>query len=339
MTLSCILFRMLSRHVAFALALIGLLAPQVAAAQAVPPSPAPSPAPSSSAAGESPTGGAFDMSKLTPEQQAALQQYIIKTSQNPVGNIAVIPLQSNLNFGLGPYARYQYNLNVQPVVPFMLSKDMSLIARTIVPLVSQPPLFATPQQCANPGCAWTFGVGDIQEQLFFAPKTKPGELIWGAGPIFQVPSASPDTLGTGKYSVGPAAVALVMPGPWVMGMLATQLWSFAGKANRPGVNSGLFQPFVNYNIKGGWALTTAPIITVNYNAPGNQKWAIPIGGGGSKTFKLGDQPMQLAVLYYTFVQKPVTSPQTNLRISFSLLFPIKRGFDLKEALQEAGVTP
>ncbi|HXO17084.1 MAG TPA: neuromedin U [Candidatus Dormibacteraeota bacterium] len=318
------------RRVAAAAALAaGFLLPTPGLAQT---SPASSPVPSASATPTAAPAG-FDPSKLTPQQQAALQEAIIKASQNPVGNIAIVPFQNNANYGLGPYARYQYNLNVQPVVPIMLSQSMTLIARTIIPIVNNPSS-ATPQYCARYGCASTLGLSDIQEQLFFAPKTKPGALIWGVGPLFQIPTASPDALGTGKWSTGPAAVALVMPGRWVMGLLATQLWSFAGKPNQPAVNSGLLQPFVNYNIPGGWALSSAPVITANYNAPGNQKWAVPIGGGASKTFKLADQIMQFSLLYYSFVQKPLYSPQTNLRVVLSLLYPVKRGVDVQELLKE-----
>jgi hypothetical protein len=40
-----------------------------------------------------------------------------------------------------------------------------------------------------------------------------GKLIWGLGPVFQFPSATNGKkLGTQKWSTGPAAVALVMPG-------------------------------------------------------------------------------------------------------------------------------
>ncbi len=224
-----------------------LAAPFRAYAQTPAPTPAPaepaaSPAPSPSAG--APAGG-IDLSKLTPEQQAALQASIIKASQNPVGNIAIIPFQQNFNYGVGPYTRFQYNLNIQPVVPFMLSPNLNLIARTIIPIINQPS-FAPPQVCASQfGCGSTFGIGDIQEQIFFAPKTKPGAIIWGAGPQFLFPTASPDTLGTGKWSVGPAVVGLVMPGPFVMGVLVTQLWSFAGKSKFPGrqhdVHSALYQ--------------------------------------------------------------------------------------------------
>jgi hypothetical protein len=274
-------------------------------------------------------------SALTPEQQAAVQAAIIKASQNPVGNIAIIPFQFNNNYAIGPYARYQFNVNIQPVVPIMLSPSMTLIARTIIPVVDNPSN-APPQVCASTsGCGSTFGVSDIQEQLFFAPKTKPNQIIWGAGPYFQFPTASPGVLGTGKWSAGPAAVVVVMPGSFVMGALLTQLWSFAGKAANPAVNSGAIQPFINYNLKGQWAISTSPVLAVNFNAPGNQKWSIPLGGGVVKTFKLGDQPMQLGLFYYSYVERPITTPQNFLRFNWSLLFPVKRGFDLQEIIKEA----
>ena len=291
----------------------------------------PAPAPSEDAHPE--TGG-FDPSKLSPAQQQALQLAIIKTSQNPVGNITVFPFQSNFNYGAGPYARFYYNLNVQPVFPIMLSQNWSLVARTIVPVVNAPSS-APPAVCAGPGgCPSTFGLSNLQEQLFVGPKTKPGALIWAAGPIFQLPTATPSTLGTGKWAAGPNAVALVMPGRWVIGTLVTQLWSFAGPSREPNVNSFLVQPFVNYNLPGGWAITTAPVMTSNWAVPGT-KWTVPTGGGFSKTFKDDGQLMQLAVLYYTNVVRPISSPQTTLRVTWSLLWPVKRGIDIQQLLQDA----
>jgi hypothetical protein len=293
----------------------------------------PSPSPAPAASPDASTGG-FAATKLTPAQQEALRLAVIKTSQNPVGNITVVPFQNNFNYGFGPYTRLQYNLNVQPVIPIMLSPSMTLIARTIFPIVNQPSA-APPSVCASPnGCPSTFGIGDTQEQFFFAPKTKPNQLIWGVGPIFQFPTGSPGTLTSGKWAAGPDAVALVMPGSWVMGTLVTQLWSFAGPSNRADVNAFLVQPFINFNLKGGWALSTSPIMTANWSAAGN-KWAVPLGGGVSRTFKDGDQLMSLAVSYYTYVTRPLASPQTNLKVVWSLLWPVKRGIDIGQLLKEA----
>jgi hypothetical protein len=291
--------------------------------------PTATPAPSASPA-------ALDLNNLTPEQRQALNLAIIKTSQNPVGNITVVPFQNNFNYGLGPYTRFQYNLNIQPVFPIMLSSSWNLISRTIIPIVNQPSP-ASPAVCATPllGCQSTFGFGDVQQQFFFAPKTKPDQIIWGLGPIFQFPTGAPNsTLSSGKWAAGPDAVVLIMPGKWVIGVLGTQLWSFAGLPNRPNVSASLVQPFVNYNIKDGWAVSTAPVMTVNSNLVGT-KWTVPVGGGVAKTFKLNDQLMSLSVLYYTNVVRPIGSPQTTLRVSWSLLWPVKRGIDIQQLIQEA----
>ena len=281
----------------------------------------------------SPSPAPMDMSKLTPQQQAAIRAAIVKLSQNPVGNITAIPFQNNFNYGLGPYNRFQYNLNVQPVIPAALGTSANLIFRTIFPILVQPS-FAPPTACPPAGdCGSTFGIGDIQEQIFYAPKTKPDQLVWGAGPQFLFPSATPGTLGSGKWSAGPALVFLLMPGHTVFGILMTQLWSFAGRANAPNVSIASFQPFFNYNLKDGWAISTAPTLTANWVATQN-KWAVPLGGGVSKTFKAGDQVMQLSAQYYSYVARPITTPQTNLKVTWSLLFPIKRGIDIAELIKE-----
>lgn len=307
--------------------------PSVACAQA--PGAVSTPVPAASPSDDThPETGGFDPSKLTPEQRQALQLAIIKTSQNPVGNITVFPFQNNFNYGYGPYTRLQYNLNVQPVFPIMLSKDWTLVARTIIPVINQPSS-APPTVCTSPGgCPSTFGLSNVQEQLFFGPKTKPGELIWAAGPIFQFPTATPGTLGTGKWAAGPDVVALMMPGKWVMGALVTQLWSVAGPSDQPSVNSFLVQPFVNYNLKDGWAISSAPIMTSNANLPGT-KWTVPLGGGVAKTFKDDGQLMQLSVLYYSNVVRPLAAPQTTVRVSWALLWPVKRGIDIQQLLQES----
>jgi hypothetical protein len=259
---------------------------------------------------------------LTAAQQAA----IIKASQNPVGNIAIVPFQNNYNYGFGPFQRGQYNLNIQPVVPFMLSPSANLIARTIIPLINQPSA-APPSVCAAAfGCPSTFGLGDITEQLFFAPKTKPDALIWGAGAQFLFPSGTPAGLSAGKYGAGPAIVALIMPGNIVTGVLVTQMFSIGGDPTQPSISQLFIQPFFNYNLKGGWALFFGSSgITDNFNAtPQQGKWLVPIGAGITKTFKLGDQPMQLGFQYFGNVVRPVNTPYGTLRLNYALLFPVKR---------------
>jgi len=71
---------------------------------------------------------------------------LAKAAQNPVASMISLPFQNNFNFGLGPYDRTQYLLNIQPVIPLQLSRNWNLIARTIIPVLYQPDLFPAGQK-------------------------------------------------------------------------------------------------------------------------------------------------------------------------------------------------
>ena len=242
------------------------------------------------------------------EDQAALAQ----AAQNPVANMISLPLQNNTNFGVGPGDDTQNILNIQPVIPVSLSQNWNLITRTIAPVVYQPEMV--------PGAGSEFGLGDINATLFFSP-AKPGKLIWGLGPVFSFPTATDDVLGTDKWSAGPSAVALTINGPWVIGGLASNLWSYAGDDDRADVNQFLFQYFINYNLADGWYLSSAPIITANWEADSGNQWTIPFGGGVGKIFKIGKQAMNAQVQAFYNVEKPDGGADWTLRLQLQFLFP------------------
>ena len=257
------------------------------------------------AAAESPRAGHPGASAKDEELQ--------KQSQNPIADLVSLPFQSNTNFNSGPFNRTQEILNIQPVVPMHLNEDWNVISRTIIPLVSQP----DPAKDSS-----TNGIGDITQSLFLSP-TKPGKLIWGVGPVFTVPSASDPILGTGRVLFGPTAVFLTTPGHWVLGVLLNNQWSIGGNSLRPAVNTGLAQPFVNYNMEHGWYLTTSPIITVNWLAAGGEQWTVPVGGGFGRVFRVGDQPINASIAAYYNAIRPTGASDWQLRTSIALLFPVK----------------
>jgi hypothetical protein len=237
---------------------------------------------------------------------------LAKKVQNPVSDLISVPFQHNFNFGVGPGDDLQYILNIQPVVPFRLPEDWNLITRTILPLVYQPEV--------APGVGDEFGLGDIQMSLFFSP-AKPGAVIWGIGPVLQFPTATEEVLGTGKWGIGPTAVGLMIRGPWVVGGLINNLWSFASEGNREDVNQMLIQPFLNYNFPGGWFLTSSPIITANWEADSNDRWTVPVGGGVGKVHRIGNLPVNLQLAGFYNVERPDNGPDWSLRFQFALLFP------------------
>jgi len=237
---------------------------------------------------------------------------LAKKTQNPVADLISVPFQNNTNFGLGPHNRVQNILNIQPVVPFNLTENMNLITRTIVPIIRQPDLFNDSGD--------TNGLGDINLSLFFSP-AKSGQVIWGLGPILEFPTATDEVLGTRKWSAGPTGVALTMQGPWVVGALANQVWSYAGNDDRDKVSRFLLQYFINYNFKGGLYLTSAPIITANWKATSGNKWVIPFGGGIGKIFRIGKLPLNAQTQAFYNVEQTTFGPDWTLRFQLQFLFP------------------
>lgn len=237
---------------------------------------------------------------------------LAEAAQNPVANMISLPLQNNTSFGVGPGDDTQNVLNIQPVVPLSLSEDWNLITRTILPVIYQPAMVE--------GGDSEFGLGDINATLFVSP-AKPGKLIWGVGPVFSLPTATDDVLGTDKWSAGPSVIALTIQGPWVIGGLVSNQWSFAGDDDRADVNSFLFQYFVNYNMDDGWYLSSAPIITANWEADSGNQWTIPFGGGFGKIFKIGKQAMNAQLQSFYNVETPDGGADWSIRFQLQFLFP------------------
>jgi hypothetical protein len=246
------------------------------------------------------------------EEETATE--LAKKTQNPVADLISVPFQNNFNFGVGPNNVTQYVLNVQPVIPIKLSEDWNLITRTILPVINQPSI--------APGVESEFGLGDLNPAFFFSPR-EPGALIWGVGPVFTFPTATDSQLGSGKYSAGPTAVALTIQGPWVVGALINQQWSFAGDSDRQNVSQMLIQPFVNYNFHDGWYLTTAPIITANWEASSDNTWTVPVGGGFGKLWRVGKigLPINTQLQAFYNAETPDGGPEWQLRFQFQFLFP------------------
>jgi hypothetical protein len=242
--------------------------------------------------------------------EAAARESLAEEAQNPIANLISLPFQNNTTFGLGPNGDRVLNvLNIQPVVPFALSKDLNLVTRTILPVVSQP----------APNGSQRGGLGDLNPSFFFVPPPR-GSWTLGLGPTVLLPTATDQTLGSGQWGAGPAGVAVYTKGAWVAGALVNQIWSFAGDRDRAAVSTFLVQPFVNYNLPGGWYLVSSPIITANWQRA-NDQWIVPVGGGFGRVFRLGRQPMNASLQAYANVIKPDGFGDVTVRAQIQFLFP------------------
>ncbi len=255
----------------------------------------------------------FAHAELSPEDLA-------KIAQNPVGNLISVPIQENAYFNVGPLDGTQNVVNIQPVIPVSISADWNIITRTIMPIVSLPAFF--------PGQGGVSGLGDVQFSAFLSP-ANPGNWIWGLGTIAQLPTHTNDRLGNDNAGLGPTAVVLHIEkgSPWVYGVLVNNVWSLGSSGNpfsrdAPKYSNGLVQPFLNYNFDSGLYLTSAPIITVNWEARGSQQWTVPVGGGVGKIFKIGGKlPVNTQLNMFYNVVRPDFANNWQLRVQVQAMFP------------------
>jgi hypothetical protein len=236
---------------------------------------------------------------------------LAKKTENPVADLISIPIENYSYFNVGTEHATYDAVSLKPVVPFHLNENWNLITRTIIPILNEPAAFRGEQSAS--------GLGDINPSLFLSPANTRG-FIWGAGPTFTLPTAANSAIGSGKFSMGPSAVVLTTSGPWLIGALAYNQWSVTGWGKN-NVNDMLIEPFVNYNFGKGWHLSTAPLITCNWEAPNNNRWTVPVGGGIGKLVWLGKLPADFLVQAYSNVEHPKYTPDWELRCQVTLLLP------------------
>ena len=243
-------------------------------------------------------------------EESQSQADLAKQIQNPLASVVTLPFQANHNQNVGEFDRTITNINFQPVIPFPGEK-WNLVSRSIIPYVSIP---------VGETSAET-GLGDLTTTLFASP-AKPGAVIWGVGPVLQLPTSSnPELLGSGKLSLGPSGVLFWGPGSWTLGAVVWQLWSVAGDSEREAVSAMTAQWFINYNLGKGWALGTAPIITCNWKAESGEQCTVPWGAQLSKVLMFGSRPVNLLAGYYHNSEHPEGGADSQIRIQLNLIYP------------------
>lgn len=238
---------------------------------------------------------------------------LAKKLANPVAALISVPFQLNHDQDIGgARGGDRWTLNLQPVVPIDLAPDWNLISRTIVPVVWQRDVFE--------GAGSQSGVGDIVQSLFASPKRPTaGGWIWGAGPVFLLPTGSDDLLSGEKWGAGPTGVALKQDGPWTYGLLANHIWSFAGSSDRADISTTFLQPFLTYTTPNAWSFTAQTESTYDWKG---EQWTVPLNAVVAKVTKIGDQLVSLAGGVRYWADGPESAPHGwGFRLAVTLLFP------------------
>ena len=209
---------------------------------------------------------------------------LAKKLSNPVASLISVPFQNNSDYGIGALNGSRNTLNFQPVLPVSITDNFNLIARVVLPIITQYNITGAGQKES--------GLSDAVVSAFLSPKNTKNGFTWGAGPAFLVPTGTDDFLTTKKFGVGPTAVALRQAKGWTLGVLVNQIWSVAGSSDRPDVNQMFVQPFMAHNWKNGAGLGIAAEYTQNWEANTSSVWLIPNVSGLTS---IGSQKISLAI--------------------------------------------
>lgn len=208
---------------------------------------------------------------------------LAKKLANPVSSLISVPFQNNSDYGIGARKGSRNTMNVQPVVPMSITKDLNLIARWVQPIITQSNITGEGQMQT--------GLADAVVSGFISPKNSKNGFTWGAGPVFLLPVATHNVFASKQFGVGPTAVALKQSHGWTVGGLVNQIWGISGGEGRSKVNQFFLQPFVTYNWKSGAGLGGVFEYTHNWTGSTNTLWFVPTLSGLTS---FGKQKVSLA---------------------------------------------
>jgi len=232
---------------------------------------------------------------------------------NPLAAMISVPLQNWFDFNLGPHEDgFRYTMEAQPVYPMQISKDWNLLSRTTIPVVYQQDVTGQTTQA---------GLSDSTEALFLSPvHTK--SIVWGAGPVFLIPTGTNGLLSTRKFGIGPTVVVLKHKGRTNAGLLASQVWSVAGSASHPYVSQTYAQPFFAYTTTKAWTFAATSYDTYNWTAG---RWTAIVNPlRVSKLLKLGPQRLSVGGALRCTVTSPQYQPKgCGLEFTVTLVYPAK----------------
>lgn len=247
-----------------------------------------------------------------PSARARSEEALAKQLVNPFTTLVRVPMQLGYDRRIGETSSgTAYSLNVQPLVPFALDADWTVISRTI--------LTVTTQRDVVPGEGRQSGLGDTLQSFFLAPRRLAGDsAAWGAGIAMLLPTATNDALGAKKWGLGPTGGVFKDVGPWTIGILANHVWSVAGSGSST-VSSTFVQPAISYTTPDAWSYTLQSEASYDWKG---RHWSTPIQGSVGKLTTVGNQQVNFEGGVRYWALSPESGPKRwGFWLTVTLLFP------------------
>jgi hypothetical protein len=248
------------------------------------------------------------------QSAAALAQ----EAANPFSSRWLLQIQQNNNWMDMPLEsgdRMQSNLMFQPLLSVALSEKWGLYMRPVVTIVNSLPDLDQNNQSER-----TNGFGDTVLGVAAARPLFGGRLVLGAGPTFAFPTASARELGQDTWQIGPDVGATLLGKNFIAYGFVQQWFKVGGDGQDTSQLNGTFN--FTYTFANGFTLGTQPNLSVDWEAPEDNRVAFSIGPQIGKLCRCGGTPtlFQLQVQYYP-VRPTVAGPTWNIQLQATPTIP------------------
>ncbi len=195
-------------------------------------------------------------------------------------------------------------LNLRGQLPY--TAGAQYVFRLKLPIVTSAPTAAVT------------GAGDIS--LFDLAVRQAGRARWLEGITIRVPSAQNDSLGTGKYSIGPAFGYEVARSFFTLGFFAQNFFSVIGPKSRSPVGQSKIEPVLMFALPRGWSAGLSSM-TVTYDWVRNAWTEVPVGVSVDKHFGDGLRPLEASFEIERNLAEVRGAPGWTIRTLLKWTFP------------------
>jgi hypothetical protein len=229
----------------------------------------------------------------------------VNKANNPLANMVSLNIQNYYSPSLYGLPDETANTTwLRAVVPVWRT-----VSRVSLPLATAP---------STAGNDATAGIGDLNMFTAFVVTKPTSPFTFGLGPLYQAPTHSKSALGSPKHQLGGAAVALYAFDQIQLGALLTYQHSVAGDNNDPNAQIFVAQPFVNFQLGGGYYLRSTGIWLFDIE---NDHYSVPLGLGLGKVLRVRNTVINLFTEpQYTVLHKGIGQPQVQIFAGLNFQF-------------------
>jgi hypothetical protein len=200
----------------------------------------------------------------------------------------------------------------QTAFPYKLANGGSIFFRPALPILFNDPVPDGQGGFSSKGT----DLGDMGFDFSYGKTTDSG-LLYGAGMVGTVPTATDDSLGKDKWGLGPELLFGVLRKWGIVGGLLTHQWDVGGSGDAE-IDVTSLNYFYAFSLGGGWQFASGPTISYDHTRASGDRWTVPLGVGIARTMVLGGRPWKFQLQYWNYVEAAdALAAEHQVRFSFS----------------------